>query len=110
MKTYGTTYKAGTKIGALAGGILFLIGGAIPGIYAGGFAALIAMSWLNGGAVEPTVIVRVMTVMGSVIGLCVSATIGVVGGAAVGTALGFVSDVLTGGVTEPGKEAEASKS
>src|SRR5512146_1371260 len=52
------TMKVGTKIGAALGAIVFLIFGLVPGFYFGSYGALVLMSRLAGGPVEPTTIVR----------------------------------------------------
>ena len=88
--------KAGTKIGAVAGMILFVAFGLVPGAYLGSYAALAVLAALTGGPVEPTLIMRALIVVGALVGVGVSAVIGIVGGAIGGTALGYTAEALFG--------------
>lgn len=87
---------AGTKIGALAGIIAFLVFGLIPGAYLGSYAAIASLAMMTGGPVEPTLIMRTLIVVGALMGVGVSAIVGIIGGALSGTALGFVAEALFG--------------
>ncbi len=84
------TIKAGMKIGATIGGLVFLLFGVMPGFYFGGFGTLILLQKLMGGTVEPTLFVRAAIVMGIVIGIICAATASLVIGGLVGTAFGYV--------------------
>jgi len=84
------TVKAGMKIGATIGGLVFLVFGIMPGFYFGSFGTLILLQKLSGGAVEPTLIVRALIVMGIVVGIACAATVSVVVGGLLGTAMGYV--------------------
>jgi uncharacterized membrane protein len=88
------TMKVGTKIGAALGAIVFLVFGLVPGFYFGSYGALVLMSRLAGGPVEPTTIVRMVTVVGIVLGLFCGAAVSIVLGSVFGTALAWVVDVL----------------
>lgn len=88
--------RAGTKIGAIAGTILFAVGGLVPGAYLGSYAALAVLATLTGGPVEPTLIMRVLIVVGALLGVGVSAIVGIVGGALSGTFLGYMADAVFG--------------
>ena len=57
------TVKAGTKIGAALGGLVFLVFGIVPGFYFGSYGTLIMLQHLMGGTVEPTLLVRAAIVV-----------------------------------------------
>jgi uncharacterized membrane protein len=88
------TMKVGTKIGAALGAIVFLVFGIVPGFYFGSYGALVLMSRLAGGPVEPTTIVRMVTVVGVVLGIFCGGAVSLVLGSVFGTALAWVVDVL----------------
>jgi hypothetical protein len=81
--------KAGMKIGATAGGLVFLVFGIMPGFYFGSFGTLILLQKLMGGAVEPTLFVRAAVVMGIVVGIACAATVSIVVGGLIGTVAGY---------------------
>ena len=87
------TIKAGMKIGATIGGLVFLVLGIVPGFYFGSFGTLILLQKLMGGTVEPTLFVRAAIVMGIVIGIACSAAVSLVVGGLLGTALGYIVSV-----------------
>jgi hypothetical protein len=82
--------KTGMKIGATVGGLAFLVFGVMPGFYFGSFGTLILLQKLMGGTVEPTLIVRAIIVMGILVGIACAATVCLVVGGLLGTALGYV--------------------
>ncbi len=84
------TVKTGMKIGAVAGGLVFLVFGIMPGFYFGSYGTLILLQKLMGGTVEPTLIVRAVVVMGIVVGIACAAAVSIVVGGLLGTALGFI--------------------
>jgi hypothetical protein len=84
------TVKTGMKIGATVGGLVFLAFGIMPGFYFGSYGTLIILQKLMGGAVEPTLIVRALVVMGILVGIACAATVSIVVGGLLGTAAGFV--------------------
>lgn len=84
------TVKAGMKIGATVGGLVFLVFGIMPGFYFGSYGTLILLQKLSGGAVEPTLIVRAAIVMGIMVGITCAAAVSLVVGGLLGTAAGFV--------------------
>jgi hypothetical protein len=101
--------KLGTKIGAIAGGILFIIFGVVPGFYFGSYGTLVLLSHLTGGPVEPGLIARAVIVVGILLGLFCAASASIVVGSVVGTALAYVAEAATGVfIRKPAsKEAEA---
>jgi hypothetical protein len=88
------TMKVGTKIGAALGVIVFAVFGILPGFYFGSYGALVLMSRLAGGPVEPTTIVRMITVVGVAMGLFCGAAASIVLGSVFGTSLAWIVDVL----------------
>ena len=81
--------KAGMKIGATVGGLVFLVFGIMPGFYFGSYGTLILLQKLMGGTVEPTLFVRVAVVMGIVVGISCAAAVSIVVGGLLGTAAGL---------------------
>ena len=84
------TVKAGMKIGAAVGVLVFAVFGIMPGFYFGSYGTLILLQKLMGGTVDPTLIVRAVVVMGIVVGIACAAAASIVLGGLLGTALGYV--------------------
>jgi len=84
------TIKSGMKIGAAIGGLVFVLAGIVPGFYFGSFGTLILLQKIMGGAVEPTLFVRAAIVMGIGVGIACAATVSLVVGGLLGTAMGYV--------------------
>ena len=101
------TMKVGTKIGAGLGVLAFLVFWIIPGFYFGSYGTLILLSHLAGGPVEPTTIVRMLTVVGIMLGIFCVGAVSIVLGSVFGTAMGYVVDVV--GSLGRAKEAEEVK-
>lgn len=100
------TVKAGTKIGATVGGLAFLIFGIVPGFYFGSYGTLILLQKLTGGAVEPSLIVRSIVVMGILVGILCVAAVSIVVGGILGTAMGYLVS-LPQALRERKEEAKA---
>ena len=88
------TMKVGTKIGAGLGVLAFLVFGIVPGFYFGSYGTLVLLSHLAGGPVEPTTIVRMLTVIGIMLGIFCVGAVSIVLGSVFGTAMGYVVDVI----------------
>ena len=58
-----STIKAGAKIGAALGVVVWFMFGILAGVYFGGYGAISIMSKLAGGAVEATLIARMVVVV-----------------------------------------------
>ena len=101
------TMKVGTKIGAGIGVLAFLVFGIVPGFYFGSYGTLVLLSHLAGGPVEPTTIVRMLTVIGIMLGIFCVGAVSIVLGSVFGTAMGYVVDVI--GSFGKAKEAEEVK-
>ena len=89
------TVKAGMKIGATVGGLVFLVFGIMPGFYFGSYGTLILLQKLMGGSVDPTLFVRAAIVMGIVVGIACAAAVSIVVGGLLGTALGYLVSAPT---------------
>jgi hypothetical protein len=100
------TIKVGTKIGAGIGIVAFLAFGIVPGFYFGSFGTLVLLSHLVGGPVEPTTIVRMVTVVGIMLGIFCTGAVSIVLGSVFGTAMGYIVDVV-GGISKAKIETEA---
>jgi hypothetical protein len=84
------TVKTGMKIGAVVGGVLFLVFGVMAGFYFGSYGTLIILQKLMGGTVEPTLFVRAAIVMGIGVGIAATAAVSIVVGGLAGTVLGYL--------------------
>jgi hypothetical protein len=82
--------KIGMKIGSVFGVILFLVFGVMGGFYFGSYGTLILLQKLMGGTVEPTLFVRAAVVVGIGVGIAATATVSIVTGGVIGTALGYL--------------------
>ena len=100
------TVKAGMKIGATIGGLVFVVFGIMPGFYFGSYGTLILLQKLMGGTVEPTLFVRAAVVMGIMVGIACAAAISIVVGGLLGTAMGYV---VSAPASARGKQAAAEK-
>lgn len=94
MKARKEMVRMGTKIGAVLGGLTFLIFGVIPGFYFGSYGSLVVMKHLM-GSVEPTVLVRMVVAVGIMLGIVCVASVSIVLGSIVGTALGYAAEWIT---------------
>jgi hypothetical protein len=102
------TMKVGTKIGAGIGVLAFLVFGIVPGFYFGSYGTLILLSHLAGGPVGPTTIVRMLTVVGIMLGIFCVGAVSIVLGSVFGTAMGYVVDVISSlGKTKATDEVKA---
>jgi len=89
--------RMGTRIGAVIGGIFFLVFGAVPGFHFGSYATLVLLSKLFGGPLQPTTPVRVLTVIGIILGIFSIASACIVLGAIFGTLVGYLTEAFAGG-------------
>jgi hypothetical protein len=97
--------KVGRNIGAVIGAIAFLAVGLVPGFYFGSYGTVVLLSHLAGGPLEGGVLVRAAVVVGTIMGIFCMASVSIVVGALGGTAVGYVTDLLTA----PAPEAETAK-
>jgi hypothetical protein len=87
--------RIGRKIGAIAGAIAFVAFGIVPGFYFGSYGTLVVIQHLVGHSVEPGILVRMMVVVGTLLGLFCTASVSIVLGAVAGTLLGFTAEALS---------------
>ena len=97
--------RMGRKIGAVIGAIVFLAFGILPGFYFGSFGTLVVLTHLFGGPVDANIIVRMMIVVGTVLGLFCTAAVSIVLGSVFGTAVGYVTEHFTA----PAKTADTAE-
>ncbi|MGD0282702.1 MAG: hypothetical protein ABSB95_10100 [Dissulfurispiraceae bacterium] len=95
MKARKEMVRMGTKIGAALGGLVFLALGLLPGFYFGSYGTLVVLKHLMGGPVEPTVVVRMVMAVGIMLGIVCIASVSIVIGSVLGTALGYIVEAVT---------------
>ncbi len=95
MKARETIVRMGTKIGAALGGLSFLVFGVIPGFYFGSYGAMVVLKHLLGAGGEPSVVVRMVVAVGSMLGIVCVGSVHLVVGSIVGTALGYMVASVT---------------
>lgn len=103
------TLHTGRKMGAIVGGILFVVFGIVPGFYFGSYATIVLLSHLAGGPVEPGIIVRALVLIGILLGLFCTAAVSIVAGSVVGTTLAYVSETVFGAFKARPREAAEEK-
>lgn len=109
MKARKEMVRMGTKIGAVLGGLAFLIFGTIPGFYFGSYGSLVVMKHLMGGSLEPTVLVRAVVAVGILLGIVCVASVSIVLGSIVGTGIGYAVEAATSPAAVKEGEAAAVK-
>lgn len=97
------TVRIGTRIGAVIGAIAFVIFGILPGFYFGSYATLVLLNKLFGGTLMPSLLVRVLTVIGIVLGIFCIASVFIVLGAIFGTLVGYLTEALIKSKKEEGQ-------
>lgn len=99
MKAGKDAVRMGTKVGAMLGFIGFLAVGVVPGFYFGSYGALVLMNHLF-GALEATVILRLATAAGVIMGITCVGFLSIVVGAIFGTAAGYAVEALASAARE----------
>lgn len=94
MKAREEMIRMGTKVGAVLGGIVFLVFGIIPAFYFGSYGTLVLLNHLFGGPLEATALVRIATAFGILIGIVCVGSVTIIVGAIFGTAVGYVVEAL----------------
>jgi hypothetical protein len=96
----------GMKVGAVLGGMTFLIFGIVPGFHYGGYGMLMLLSKIAGGPVEATLVVRMLLVLGVLFGIACVGALSIVLGSVFGTAAGVVVHAVSG--VQAAEEADAT--
>lgn len=96
MKARKDVVRMGTKVGAAFGVIFFLAFGIVPGFYFGSYGTVVILNHLFGGPIEATVLVRLLTAVGIILGITCVASVSIVVGAIFGTAIGYLSEAIAG--------------
>ena len=109
MKARKEMVRMGTKVGAALGVIAFLVFGIMPGFYFGSYGTLVLLNHLFGGPLQATVLVRIATAAGILVGIVCVASVSIVVGAVLGTVIGYVTEAITGAAKKkaPAETAEA---
>lgn len=94
MKARKEMVRMGTKVGGVLGAIAFLVFGVVPGFYFGSYGALVLLNHLFGGPLQATVLVRMVTAAGILVGIVCMASVSIVVGSIAGTALGYLLEVV----------------
>ena len=95
MKARKEMVRMGTKVGGVLGAIAFLVFGIVPGFYFGSYGILVLMSKLFGGPLEATVLVRLATAAGILVGIVCVASVTIVVGAIFGTVVGYLLEAMS---------------
>lgn len=98
--------KTGRNIGAMVGGIIFMVFGIVPAFYFGSFGMLTLITHLV-GPVDPGILVRMLLVVGIIMGLVCTLFVSIVVGSVLGTTLAAVTDAVASLARPSGKEALA---
>lgn len=75
----------GTIIGAVVGLVLFLIFGLLPAFRFGSFLAIYTLYKVTGRSVEPTLLTRALTIVGTLLSILCGAALSLFGGALLGS-------------------------
>ena len=94
MKARKEMVRMGTKVGAALGMIAFLVFGIMPGFYFGSYGTLVLLNHLFGGPLQATVLVRIATAAGILVGIVCVASVSIVVGAVLGTVIGYLLEVV----------------
>lgn len=98
--------RTGRNIGAMVGGIIFMVFGIVPAFYFGSFGMLTLLTHLL-GPVDPGILVRMLLVVGIIMGLVCTLFVSIVVGSVLGTALAWATDAVAGLARPSTKEAYA---
>ncbi len=103
------TLRIGRNIGATLGGIVFLAFGIVPAFYFGSFGTVSLLSHLMGGPVDAGIIVRMLTVVGIILGMVCTASVSIIVGAVLGTGLAYVTDAVASALKPAKPELAAAR-
>ncbi len=91
--------RIGRNIGAVIGTIAFLAVGLVPGFHFGSYGTIILLSHFAGGPLEGGILVRAAVVVGTLMGLFCMASVSIVIGALLGTAAGWLTQLVAAPVS-----------
>lgn len=96
MKTKAMeTIRTGMKVGALLGGVAFLIFGIVPGFHYGGYGTLMILSKIANGPLEFTILTRIVVILGVLIGILCLGFMSIVVGSIFGTVAGYAVNMFS---------------
>ncbi|MEJ2183209.1 MAG: hypothetical protein P8Y66_06775 [Nitrospirota bacterium] len=102
-----STLKAGRRVGAVVGGIIFVLLGIVPGLYFGSYATVVLLSHLTGGPIETGILTRALIASGIILGLFCTAALSIVAGSLAGMVLALAGDALTSTLWPRRKQRES---
>ena len=102
--------KKGTYAGTGTGLIMFLLVGFFPGSLVGGAVGLFISKMIMGGAVEASLLPRIITALSMAAGVMASAALFIVGCSVVGWAVGTALDVMKKSTAAEMEEARQTSS
>lgn len=85
----------GMIIGAIAGGICFVVFGLMRAVYAVGFSIVIILSKLKGRPIEPSPAVRIIVAAGIIVCIVLGITVSMVLGGVVGGIIEYLLMKMT---------------
>ena len=108
--TKASEVRTWTKAGAMIGAAGFLALGIIPGIYFGSYGTLALINHLM-GRLEVTVLLRVATAAGIILGVACVGFLSIVVGSVIGTVAGYAAHAVAAAMKEsaPSVESESIK-
>ena len=106
--TKNSVIKTSMKVGAVLGGIVFLIFGLVPAFHFGGAGTVMLLSKLVGGPVEFTLFLRMVVVLGILLGICCLGALSLVLGSIAGTVAGVIVNAFSHGKEPAPEEKMAS--
>ncbi len=89
------TVKTAMKVGAMIGAVAFLIFGIAPAFHYGGMGTVMLLSKLAGGPLEFTLALRMIVVLGVLLGMFCLGSVSIVLGAIAGTVSGYLVSALS---------------
>lgn len=96
MKTKNNqTVKTGMMVGAILGGLAFLVFGIIPGFEYSGLMVLALLSKITGDPLEMTLGIRMIVMLGVLVGSLCLATLAIVAGSVAGTGSAYVVNAIS---------------
>ena len=87
--------RTGMKIGAVLGGIAFLIVGIVPGFHYGGYGAVMLLSNIVGGPMEFTLGIRLIVIVGVLFGILCLGFMSIVMGSVMGSISGYLVNLMS---------------
>ena len=91
--------RMAAKVGASFGALAFLVFGLANGLYVSSFGTLTLLNLISGGTLGPDVSIKILTILGSLLGIILLAAVSGVAGALLGGVIGQVFEWRSAYVT-----------